>query len=253
MEYFRVALVSVLKDVSSDYGLDHGELVARYVDGSTVKASAVKVPEAPVGTVDTVEETEGSLLRQSQNALKDLCRSRGLKVGGNKRDLVSRLLNPDSGKPKRRGGGRRKVEKRREPEHTHAPDDKIHEGCEACREGNIMVPDAEDYDYSAELEAIMNDQDETVAPVVPATVETVAPVESHEAEKPVESHEAEAPVETEETEEEEEADDIEEVEDIDDIEEAYGMFGLREEGSDLELCSNLSEDDEQYADELAEE
>ena len=169
MEYFRVALVSVLKDVSSDYGLDHGELVARYVDCSAVKAPAVKASEAsaakaPVGTVDTVEETEGSLLRQSQNDLKDLCRSRGLKVGGNKRDLVFRLLNPDSGKPKRRGGGRRKVEKRREPEHTHAPDDKIHEGCEACREGNIMVPDAEDYDYSAELEAIMNDQDETEAP-----------------------------------------------------------------------------------------
>ena len=116
-------------------------------------------------------------------ALKVLCKHHGLTQGGKKDSLIARLLNPQDGLPKKRGGKKKKAAKPPEPEHDHELDEEHHEDCKACGlQGNILDPDApQDFDLdlgdspvaspvaapapaspagvTAQLQSIMNDDD----------------------------------------------------------------------------------------------
>jgi hypothetical protein len=97
---------------------------------------------------ETCDYTEAELDGVNVAALKVLCKHHGLTQGGKKDSLIARLLNPQDGLPKKRGGKKKKAEKAPEPEHDHEMDEEHHTDCKACEvQGNILDPDApQDFD-----------------------------------------------------------------------------------------------------------
>ena len=168
------ALASILSDVAGRYDLDEQALFLQYLGGPQERAkvaplsplSLQALPVLPAAKAkakkararvtlearDTCDYTGDELDGVSVAGLKVLCKSHGLTQGGKKDALVHRLLNPQEGKPKKRGGKKKKAAKEPEPAHTH--EDKVHHpGCKACElHGNILDPTSDADDYDVELE-----------------------------------------------------------------------------------------------------
>ena len=251
MDLFAGALGALLGDIASHYDLDESALRARYLGPGSVKVSPLspvgllsvkKVVRKAKGTGKVVEArptcdyTRDELDGCNVSCLKALCKHHGLTQGGKKEALIDRLLDPQSGKPKKRGGKKKKAEKVPEPEHKHTMDGRTHEGCEACDNlGNILDPqcDAHEYDIS----------------ITEEVEEAKEPKETEETEKPKET---EKPEETEETEKPKETEETEEFDNVNERLQAI-MDDFDEYDSELEVCSNLSGDEIDYMDELCEE
>jgi len=116
------------------------------------KKARAKKSKVALAARDTCDYTGDELDGVSVAGLKVLCKSHGLTQGGKKDALVHRLLNPQEGKPKKRGGKKKKASREPEPAHTH--EDKVHHpGCKACElHGNILDPTSDADDYDVELE-----------------------------------------------------------------------------------------------------
>jgi hypothetical protein len=193
MDVLQSALASILSDVACRYDLDESALFLQYLGGpqervKVVALSPLGLTELPVlpaaakakkarakkskvalAARDTCDYTGDELDGVSVAGLKVLCKSHGLTQGGKKDALVHRLLHPQEGKPKKRGGKKKKAAKEPEPAHTH--EDKVHHpGCKACElHGNILDPtsDADDYDVELEEEVVVAPQ-EPAAPQEPS-------------------------------------------------------------------------------------
>ena len=171
MDILQSALASILSDVACRYDLDEQALFLQYLGGPQERVKVVGLTELPVlpaaakakkarakkskvalAARDTCDYTGDELDGVSVAGLKVLCKSHGLTQGGKKDALVHRLLNPQEGKPKKRGGKKKKAAKEPEPAHTH--EDKVHHpGCKACElHGNILDPTSDADDYDVELE-----------------------------------------------------------------------------------------------------
>jgi len=186
MDVMQRALACVLSDIACRYELDESALFQQYLGGpqervkvgdlspvtldqlpvlpAMPEAPPVAVqPPVPVGTAKkgkgkgkgktlearaTCDYTEAELDGVNVSALKVLCKAHGLTQGGKKDSLIARLLNPQDGLPKKRGGKKKKAEKAPEPEHDHEMDEEHHTDCKACEvQGNILDPDApQDFD-----------------------------------------------------------------------------------------------------------
>jgi hypothetical protein len=190
MDVLQSALASILSDVACRYDLDESALFLQYLGGPqervkvvglsplgltelpvlpAAKAKKVKKAKVALAARDTCDYTAADLDGVSVASLKVLCKSHGLTQGGKKDALVHRLLNPQEGKPKKRGGKKKKAAKEPEPSHTN--EDKVHHpGCKACElHGNILDPtsDADDYDVELEEEVVVAPQ-EPAAPQEPS-------------------------------------------------------------------------------------
>ena len=200
MDVMQRALACVLSDIACRYELDESALFQQYLGGPQERAkvgdlSPVTLDQLPVlpagpsppppaqppkkapkkaralalAARDTCDYTAEELDGASVAGLKVLCKSHGLTQGGKKDALIHRLLNPQEGKPKKRGGKKKKAPKEPEPAHTH--EDKVHHaGCKACElHGNILDPTSDADDYDVELE------EEVREPEVTADLKAEAP------------------------------------------------------------------------------
>jgi len=253
MDLFQGALGALLGDIAAHYDLDESSLRSRYLGGPHDRAkvhplspvglqSLPVLPAVPVAVPAPVRKfvrgkgkgkalearpvcdyTRSELDGCNVSCLKDLCKHHGLTQGGKKDALISRLLDPESGKPKKRGGKKKKAEKVPEPEHKHAMDGHSHQGCEACENlGNILDPQCDAHEYEVQ--------------VAQEPEESQEPEEAEEAPVPEEAEEAPVPEES----------------SVDDRLRAI-MDDFEEGDSDLEVCSDLSGDEADYMDELCEE
>jgi len=167
MEYFRDGLENLLGRIAQDYQLDHNELIGRYLVShdksvSPVSKKVYKIASPPRRTKgkgktveprDTCDYTEQELQDCNVSCLKGLCKHHGLTQGGTKPTLVKRLLNPMDGKPKKRGGRKKKPEKPEEPKHNHDMDAASHDDCEACQvQGNILAPVTGNFEWEIEVD-----------------------------------------------------------------------------------------------------
>ena len=243
MDLFQGALGALLGDIASHYDLDESSLRSRYLGSpgcvkvhplspvGLASLPVIAVPPVPQVTVPRPRKGRGKTVEArpscdytrdeldgcNVSCLKDLCKHHGLTQGGKKDALISRLLDPESGKPKKRGGKKKKAEKVPEPEHKHAMDGHSHQGCEACENlGNILDPQCDAHEYEVE-----------------------------------EAQEAQEVEEVEEVQEVEEAQDVRDSSVDDRLRAIMDDFG--EDDSDLEVCSDLSGDEADYMDELCEE
>jgi len=209
MEVLQRALACVLSDIACRYELDEQALFRDYLGGPHERAKVGSLspvtldqlpvlpampeappvavhPPVPVGTAkkgkgtgkvvearETCDYTAAELNGVNVAALKVLCKHHGLTQGGKKDVLISRLLNPQDGLPKKRGGKKKKADKAPEPEHDHEMDEEHHGDCKACElQGNILDPDApQDFDLdlgdspvaspvASQLQSIMMDDDD---------------------------------------------------------------------------------------------
>ena len=231
MDLFAGALGALLGDIASHYDLDESDLRSRYLGPGSVKVSplspvgllAVKKAKKSKGVGKVVEArpacdyTRDELDGCNVSCLKALCKHHGLTQGGKKDALIARLMDPQSGKPKKRGGKKKKAEKVPEPEHQHIMDGHTHEGCEACDNlGNILDPQCDAHEYDISITEEVEEPKEPKEPLEPLEVE-------------------EAP----------EADDMNE--------RLQAIMDDFDEDDDLEIVSNLSGDEADYIDELCEE
>jgi hypothetical protein len=97
--------------LSEKYSLDKDELRSLWQGSTAVKPSkpskpsiakpSIAKPNPPaLETVDMEDISEPRLLKCNLNELKALCRSRNLKVGGKKSELIDRLLGKEEGTEK---------------------------------------------------------------------------------------------------------------------------------------------------------
>ena len=250
MDLFRDTFEQFLGVIAHDYQLDHHELVGRYILGgetglSPTTKKVYKVASPPrrtkgkgktVDARDTCDYSEQELQDCNVSCLKGLCKHHGLTQGGTKPTLIHRLLNPLEGKPKKRGGRKKKAEKPEEPKHDHAMDDASHDGCEACQlQGNILAPVTGNFEWeietAEEAEAVPSVDDRLVhimadekpeAEAVPSVDDRLAHIMADEKPEP-------------------------------EAGKAYDIFELIGGDDALEVCSNLSDDEQNYMDELCEE
>jgi hypothetical protein len=117
------------------------------------------------------------------------------------------------GKPKKRGGRKKKPEKPEEPKHNHAMDAASHDDCEACQvQGNILAPATGNFEWEIEPEEPEKEPEEPEGAIDDRLNQIMADCD----------------------------DDLEVCSDLSDAD-------------DLEVCSDLSGDEQNYMDELCEE
>tara|TARA_B100000683_G_C12454134_1_gene541358 strand:- start:740 stop:1426 length:687 start_codon:yes stop_codon:yes gene_type:complete len=227
MDLFRDTFEQFLGVIAHDYNLDHHELIGRYIlkgeSGlSPTTKKVYKVASPPrrtkgkgktVEARDTCDYTEQELQDCNVSCLKGLCKHHDLTQGGTKPALINRLLNPLDGKPKKRGGRKKKADKPEEPKHDHAMDSEPHDDCEACQlQGNILAPVTGNFEW--EIETGEEPEEAENPPSPPCSLSPPGATPS-----------------------------------IDD-QLAHIMADIDD---DLEVCSDLSEDEQSYMNELCEE
>ena len=83
-------VISLLKNISAKYSIDEKEILEMWtnkeISSSTLTSSTKNTPN------------ENALLKLSRNELVEICKGKGLKFGGTKNDLVSRISDLEKNK-----------------------------------------------------------------------------------------------------------------------------------------------------------
>ena len=83
-------VISLLKNISAKYSIDEKEILEMWtnkeISSSTLTSSSKNTPN------------ENALLKLSRNELVEICKGKGLKFGGTKNDLVSRISDLEKNK-----------------------------------------------------------------------------------------------------------------------------------------------------------